>query len=194
MASIPARSDETQATDLRYVRGFSDVVESDYRSKTAHRRMVDSLSLQHWEELVSKIDAVLSSLGVEKEAAIIHQYLALLKEGASTGGAHPGSKEALAMFQKRLLSVSDGWTSMRRAKVERMVDLRLQASEMEDRIKEVEARFSVGELSQTTFEYELNGLKGSLKKLKDEISDIRSQIDDVDMKIFRASELLEESS
>jgi len=193
-ASFPARSHETEATDLKYVRGFRDVVESDYWSEAGSGKTVSPLGLQQWEGLVSKIDSVLSSLSVEKEAAIIHQYLALLKGEPSTGAAHPESKEALAMFQKRLLSVSDKWTSMKRSKVERIMDLRLQASEMEDRIKEVEARFSVGELSQTTFEYELNSLKGSLKKLKDEISDIRSQIDDVDTKIFRASDLLEERS
>lgn len=188
------RSGEAQTADLRYVRGFKDVVESEYWSEAGSGHMANSLNLQHWEGLVAKIESALSSLGVEKEAAITQQYLAVLTEGPRTGTAYQASEGALTMFQKRLRSVSERWVSIRHAKVERILDLELQASQIENQIKEVEARFSVGELSEPVFEHEVNGLKGNLMKLKREISEIRSEIDETDMKIFRASELLEESS
>jgi len=193
---LPTRSAETEAAaaDLRYVRGFKDVLESKYWSEAGSGHMVDSLGLEEWEGLVSKIDNVLSSLGVKKEAALIQQYLALLKDRPWSGAANDKSKEAVAMFQKRLRQVSERWTSIRREKVERMIAVELQASQAEDEIKELEARFSVGQLSQQEFEYGVSGLKATTTKLKREISDIRSQIDETDTRIFRASEILEEGS
>jgi len=193
---LPTRSVETEApaADLRYVRGFKDVLESKYWSESGSGHMVDSLGLEQWEGLVSKIDNVLSSLDVEKEAAIIQQYLALLKDRPSAGTAHHESEEAVTMFQKRLRSVSERWASVRRQKVERMVAVELQASQAEDELKELEARFSVGQLRQQEYEYRVSGLKATITKLKKEISDIRSEIDQTDTRIFRASELLGEGS
>ena len=53
-------------------------------------------------------------------------------------------------------------------------------------------RLAVGEIDRRTFEYKVRSLRGSLRRLEEEISKIRGYIDDMDMKIFRSSELLRE--
>ena len=73
------------------------------------------------------------------------------------------------------------------------MNLETEASKIRDQIKEFEARYSVSELTQSMFERENSELQINLKKVEQEISSIRRYIDDMDMKIFKASELLEEN-
>ena len=81
---------------------------------------------------------------------------------------------------------------MRRVKIEKIMDLELEASKIKDEIKELEVRFSVGEITQQLFENKMSFLQANLKKVENDVNDVRRFIDDLDMKIFRCSELLRE--
>ena len=48
-------------------------------------------------------------------------------------------------------------------------------------------------MDQRTFEYKMSALQASLRRVAKEISDIRDYIDDLDMKMFRCSELVRQS-
>jgi len=182
-----------ERSDLQYVKDYRDLVESEYWTETISRQAIYSLNLQKWEGLVQKIDEALSSLSIEKEAAIIEQYLSLLKERLASGITSDQTRRAITLCQQRLSSISDAWSSIRRSKIEEIMNLETEASKIRDQIKEFEARYSVGELTQSMFERENSELQINLKKVEQEISSIRRYIDDMDMKIFKASELLEEN-
>jgi len=149
--------------------------------------------LYKWEEMTSKIDAALSSLTLEEEASIIEQYLSLIKERLSAKTGTEDIEMGKAACKERLSSISERWTSIRRDKIERAINLELKASQMKDDIKEVEVRFAVTELDQSAYEYKMSTLQGSLKNLEKEISEIRKSIDEMDMKIFRCSDLVREN-
>ena len=182
-----------ERSDLQYVKDYRDLVESEYWTETISGQAIYSLNLQKWEGLVRKIDEVLSSLSIEKEAAIIEQYLSLLKERLASGITSDQTRKAITLCQQRLSSISDAWSATRRSKIEEIMNLETEASKIRDQIKEFEARYSVGELTQSMFERENSELQINLKKVEQEISSIRRYIDDMDMKIFKASELLEEN-
>ncbi len=146
-----------------------------------------------WENLMSRIDATLSSLTIEQEASIIERYLSLIKEKFSSEAGLEEVNRVKAVCQGRLNSISERWATVRRDKIEQAVNLELKASQLKEDLKEVEVRFSIGELDQRTFEYKVSALQASSKKVAKEISDIQAYIDDMDMKIFRCSELLRES-
>ena len=149
--------------------------------------------LSSWEGIISKIDAALSSLTMEQEASIIERYLSFVKEKFSSEVGPEEVKRVKALCQDRLNSISERWASVRRDKIEQAVNLELKASQTKEDLKEVEVRFAVGELDQKTFEYKVSALQASSKKVAKEISDVQNYIDDMDMKIFRCSELLREN-
>ncbi len=178
--------------DLRYIRGYKDVVESGQYSKGLPSSMVYSSNLQKWEDQVSKIGAALSSLSIGEEASIIEQYLSLIRDGHVTRRESEDVRKALLVCQQRLGSVSERWAPTRREKIDQLIGLEAEASRLKDEIKEIAARFGVGELSQDGFEYRMNVLQTALKKVENEVSDVRALIDDMDMRIFRCTELLRE--
>lgn len=150
-------------------------------------------SLYKCEDVISKIDSTLSSLTMEEEASIIEQYLSLIKERFIPRAASDEIERARAACQQRLDSISEKWASIRRDRIENVMNLELKASQIKDDIKEVEVRFSVGELNQSTYEYKMSGLHGSLRNIEKEISDIRKHVDEIEMKMFRCAELLREN-
>jgi len=149
--------------------------------------------LNKWEEMTSKIDGALSSLTLEEEASIIEQYLSLIKERLSAKAGIEDIERGKAACKERLSSISERWTSIRRDKIERVMNLELKASQIKEDMKEVEVRFAVTELGQGAYEYKVSALQGSLKNVEREISDIRKSIDEMDMKIFRCSDLVREN-
>ena len=149
--------------------------------------------VSRWEEIISRIDEALSSLKVEQEASIIERYLSLAKEKFPAEAESGKAERVKAVCQNRLGSISEGWASARRDKIGQAGNLELKASQTRDDIREIEVRFAVGELDQRTFEYKMSALQASLKRVTEEISEIRDYIDDMDMKIFRCSELAREN-
>jgi len=144
-----------------------------------------------WEEIISKIDKVLSSLTIMEEVSILEQYLSFIKDFVEGGRSSEAKlKEGKELCERRLNLISDEWSSIRRSKMDEMMNLDIKASEIEDKIKEMEVRFAVGEIDQNTYESSMGALQRSLKNVKKEISDIRNTIDNVDMKIFRCQELV----
>jgi len=149
--------------------------------------------LYRWEEITSKIDKVLSSLTIAEEVSILEQYLSLIKDSLDgDASSEAGFKEGKELCERRLNLILEKWSSLRRSKMDELINLDLKASEIEERIKEIEVRFAVGEIDRSAYESNISVLQGSLKNLKKEISEIRSLIDSVDMKIFRCQELLRE--
>jgi len=148
--------------------------------------------LYKWEDIISKIDAALSSLTIEEEALIIEQYLSLLKERLSAKAGSEEIERGMAVCQQRLNSISEKWASIRRDKIEQVMNLELKASQIRDEVKEADVRFAVGEFNQSMYEYRMSAMQVSLSESEKEISNIRNYIDDMDMKIFRCSELLRE--
>jgi len=148
--------------------------------------------LYRWEDIISKINSALSSLTMDEEASIIEQYLSLVKERLSPKAGSEESKGGRTVCQHRLNSISEKWASLRRDKIEQVVNLELKASQIKEEVEEVEVRFAVGELDQTAYEYRMSILEGSLKKVEKGIYDIRHCIDGMDIKMFRCLALLRE--
>jgi len=149
--------------------------------------------LSRWEAIANRIDAVLSSLTVEEESSIIEQYLSLVKERLSVKGGSEGIERGVALCQERMNPLSEKWSSLRRSKIESIMNLELEASRLRDALKELEVRFGVGELDQIGYEYRMSDFQVNLKKVEKEIADTRKFVDDMDMKMFRCSELLREN-
>lgn len=161
----------------------------DYTLELKEIRSMD-WPLNKWEEVVSRIDVALSSLTMGEEILIIEQYLSLIKERFASAKAESEEVERVkGLCEQRLGLISERWGTIKREKIERVMILELEASQKKDDIKEVEVRFTVGEIDQTSFEYKISALRGSLKRIIKEISDIRNYTDDMDRKIFRCSEL-----
>ncbi len=175
------------------VKRYKDVVESDYWRDDYTARKVYATNLQRWEDLISKIDAALSSLPIEEETAIIEHYLSFINEKLSLEAGSGTLKTGLSVCRQRLGSISERWAVIRRSRIERVMNLELEATNIRDEIKEAEVRFAVGEIKQEPFEYRMSVLQSALKKVEKEISEIRSFIDDMDMRIFRCTELSRES-
>jgi len=175
--------------DLKYVRAYSDVVQSDYFADETSRVKVYSLGLQKWDYIISKIDLALSTLPIEDETGIIEQYLSILKEKISVGPKTAETEKALSLCKQRLNTISERWASIRRSQIEKLMNLELELSRINDEIKELEVRYSVGEISQQLYEVKISSLQTNLKKVEQEKSGLRSSMDDMDMKIFRSSEL-----
>jgi len=148
--------------------------------------------LHKWEEVVSKIDAAFASLTIEDEASIIQQCLSLMRERPhpQTLGDESGRRKRLC--QQRLDEVSGKWASVRRDRIEQVMNRELNASHITEEMKEVETRCAVGELDQDAFEYRIGALRGSLGKLEKEILDTQNYVNEMDRRIFRCSELLRE--
>lgn len=149
-------------------------------------------SLYKWEDVISKIDAALSSLTVEEEASIIERYLSFPRERLNQKERSGEIEGAEAACQQRLDSISERWASIRRDKIEKVLNLQPKVFKIKEEIEEVELRFAVSELKQSTYEYRMSILQGSLKQVEREISDVRNYVDEMDVKIFRCLELLKE--
>jgi len=175
--------------DLKYVRAYSDVVQSDFFADETSRVKVYSTGLQKWEYLISKIDMALSMLPIEDETGIIEQYLSILKEKISAGPKTAEMEKSLSLCQQRLNAISERWASIRRSQIEKIMNLELESSRVNDEIKELEVRYSVSEISQQLYEVKISSLQTNLRKVEQEKSKLRSSMDDMDMKIFRSSEL-----
>ena len=187
--SPPAQKPE----DLKYIRAYSDVVQSDYFADETSRVKVYSLGLQKWEDLISKIDSALSSLPIEDETGLIEQYLSIIKEKINIGSKTSEIEKDFSLCRQRLSSISDRWAVIRRSRIENIMNLELEESHVNDELKELEVRYSVGEIAQQFYEVRISALQTNLKKVKQEISELRSSMDDMDMKIFRSSELSREN-
>ena len=144
-----------------------------------------------WQEIINKIDSALSSLTFEEEISMIERYLSIMRRKGSPSISE-NIEKAKQICQQRLNVLTEEWSAIRRDKIKEMMDLETKASQLRDEIKEIEVRLAVGEIDRRTFEYRARSLRGSLRRLEEEISKIRGYIDDMDMKIFRSSELLRE--
>jgi chromosome segregation ATPase len=176
----------------RYAGRDKDVVQSDFLREPESGQAIPP-SLYRWEVLVSEIDGALSSLAIEEETAIIEQYVSLIKEKLALEARSEEIEHAVSVCRQRLNSISERWASIRRSQVEQIMNLELESSQVKDQIKELEVRFHVAEISQDKFERRMSDLQGGLRKVERKISDVRRFIDDMDMKIFRCSELLREN-
>jgi hypothetical protein len=183
------RSESKEQVDLQYIRGYSDVVQSDYFSDEASRMTIYQMGLARWEGIISKIDSVLGSLPIEDEAAIIEQYLSIIREKLSLGSKSADVERGMSVCKLRLDSISERWAMIRRSQIEKIMDLELEVSHLNDEIKELEVRYSVGEILQQAYESRMSTLQTNLKKAEKNIAEVRTLIDDMDMKIFRCSEL-----
>ncbi len=179
--------------NLQYVRAYSDVIQSDFFADEASRVKMVSVGFQRWEYLILKIDSALSTLPIEDETGIIEQYLSLIKEKSTLGPKTAEMERAFSLCRQRLVSISDGWAALRRSKIEKIMNLEIEASQAKDEIKELEVRYSVGEIFQQLYEVRISSFQTNLKKVEYEITESRSLMDDMDMKIFRCSELLRET-
>jgi len=148
--------------------------------------------LYRWENIISDINKALSSLTIEEELSLIEQYLSLTKEFLNREAQSEEVKRSKMLCKQRLKSISERWTSIRRDKIEQVMNLELKSSKLKEDIKEVEVMFAVGELDQRTYESKMSVLQGMVKNVEKKISDIQRYIDEMDMKIFRCLELLRE--
>jgi len=148
-------------------------------------------SLQRWEMLISRIDEALSSLTMDEEISFLEQYLSMTKEGNPSKERLEAIERARELCRKRLESIRETWNSTRREKIERMISLEHEASQLKEQIGETEIRFTIGYYDEHAFEARMSDLKANLQRVEKEISKLRDYIDEMDRKIFRCSELLE---
>ena len=193
VSTPPSLMGTLESMSTQSVKRYKDVVESDYWREDFTAQKVYTTNLQRWVDLISKIDTALSSLPIEEETAIIEHYLSFINEKLSLEAGSDMLKAGLSVCQQRLGSISERWGVIRRSRIERVMNLELEATNLKDEIKEAEVRFAVGEIEQELFERKMSVLQSTLKKVENEISGIRSSLDDMDMKIFRCTELSRES-
>ena len=148
-------------------------------------------SLSRWEEIINSIDSAFSSLTIDDEITFLSQYLNMVRE------REPSSEEfkrIIAFCQQRLNELSEMWSTVKRDKIEEIMNMELKISEVKDSIKEVEARYMIGEIDESVYEHRIGVLQGELRKLEEKIEETRQHIDDIDAKIFRCLEILREKS
>lgn len=139
-----------------------------------------------WERIINSIDEAFNSLTIDDEISFITQYLNMIKERGQLSEV----KRSRSFCKERLDEISKKWSTIRREKIEEIMNLELKASEVRDAIKETEARYAVGEFDESTYENRLGVLQGRLRSIETQIDEIRRYIDDVDMKLFRCLETL----
>jgi len=148
-------------------------------------------SLSRWEEIINSVDSAFSSLTIDDEITFLSQYLNMVRE------REPSSEEfkrIIAFCQQRLNELSEMWSTVKRDKIEEIMNMELKISEVKDSIKEVEARYMIGEIDESVYEHRIGVLQGELRKLEEKIEETRQHIDDIDAKIFRCLEILREKS
>jgi len=150
-------------------------------------------SLQRWEKLISSIDEALSSLTMDEEISFLEQYLSMTKEGNPSKERLEAIERARELCRKRLESIRETWNSTRREKIEQMISLEHEASQLKEQIGETEVRFAIGYYDEHAFEARISGLKANLQRVEREISKLRDYVDEMDRKVFRCSELLEKN-
>lgn len=183
-ASLEAKSRGTYVADLREQK----------MARALTHLSVYYPSVYRWEEIVSKIGAAFSSMTIGEEASIIEQYLSLINERVSPRSGSEKVERGKALCRQRLNSISEKWASIRREKIEQLLNMEMNSSRTKDEIEELELRFAVGELDQRSYEHKMNSLQVRLREVETEISDIRNTMNEVDTRIFRCSELLREDS
>lgn len=146
-----------------------------------------------WEKLISDIDEALSSLTIDEEISFLERYLSLTKGGNPSKERLAAIERGRELCRKRLESIRGTWSSTRREKIEQMMRLEREASQLKEQIREIEVRFAIGYYDEGAFEVRMSDLKANLQKVEREISKLRDYIDEMDRKVFRCSELLEEN-
>jgi len=146
-----------------------------------------------WEKLISDIDEALSSLTMDEEISFLERYLSLTKDGNPSKGRLETIERGRELCRKRLESIRGTWSSTRREKVEQMISLEHEASQLKEEIREIEIRFAIGYYDEAAFEARMSDLKANLQRVEREISKLRDYVDEMDRKVFRCSELLEEN-
>ena len=173
------------------VQRSSSILDTHWRdSSLARQQSTEYHASSKWEMIVSKIDTALSALSIEDEASIIEQYLSSIKENLSQPARESG---ALQVCRQRHHLISEEWSSIRRDKIEQIINLELEVAQLKDEIKELDARFAVGELNQSIYESRTGAAQGSLRSIERKIVEIRTYIDNIDMKMFRCSELMRQN-
>ncbi|MEM2431740.1 MAG: hypothetical protein QXO15_01615 [Nitrososphaerota archaeon] len=145
-----------------------------------------------WKEIVDKIDGALSSLTFEEEISLIERYLSTIKKWGMPASKLKNFEEVKKILQQRLTILTEKWSSIRKDKIGKIMDLEMKASQIKDEIKEVEVRYAIGEIDRSRCDLMLSKLQGSLRRIEKDLYDIRSYVDDIDLKIFRIMELLRE--
>lgn len=146
-----------------------------------------------WKEIVDKIDNALSSLTFEEETSLIERYLSTIKRWGMPTSKLKNFEEIKKILQQRLTLLMEKWSSIRKDKIGKIMDLEMKASQLKDEIREVEVRYAVGEIEKNNCDMMLSKLHGSLRRIEKELSETRSYVDDIDLKIFRIMEMLRES-
>lgn len=145
-----------------------------------------------WKEIVDKIDNALSSLSFEEEISLIERYLSTIKRWGMPTSKLKNFEEIKKILQQRLTILMEKWSSIRKDKIGKIMDLEMKASQIKDEIKEVEVRYAVGEIDRSYCDFMLSKLHGSLRATEKDLYETRSYVDDIDLKIFRVMEMLRE--
>jgi len=148
--------------------------------------------LHRWESIISDINKALSSLTIEEELSLIEQYLSVTKELFDREAQSEEIEKSRILCEQRLKALSEKWSTIRREKIEEVMNLELKSSKLKEELKEIEVMFAVGELDQRAYESKMSVLQGMVRNVEREISDLQRCIDEMDMKIFRCLELLRE--
>ncbi len=155
----------------------------------SHLRKNVYMSLNVLEEVISLIEKSLSSLTFEKELAIIEQCLSLIrKKNVSIPMETIGNYREIC--KQRLYTISKNWSLSRPSIIKQIASIEEKISQVKEEIKEVEIRFTVGELDRKTYEHKLNYLQASLQKMEEDNLKTQDHLQEIDEKIFRCFEAI----
>ncbi|MEM1581398.1 MAG: hypothetical protein ABIM44_05120 [candidate division WOR-3 bacterium] len=153
----------------------------------AHLRKSVYMPLSMWENIISSIEKSLSSLTLEKELSIIEQCLSFIRKWRENIPVEI-IECCRKICGKRLDAISKNWSLSRRSMIEQISGIEEKISLVKQEIKEVEARFAVGEFNKDAFEHMLGNLKDSLKRMEEESLKMQNYLREIDEKLFKCFE------
>jgi len=176
---------------LEWVREKAEIGEARMIDKKAVGEQHVYSSVSRWEGLISDIDKALSSLTIDEEISFLERYLSLTQGGNPSKERSEAIERGRELCGKRLEAIRKTWSSIRREKIEQLMRLEHESSQLKEKIREAEVRFEIGYYDENAFEAIISGLKADLQKAERQISDIRDYVDEMDRKVFRCLEILE---
>jgi|GEM_PF-6970212 len=153
------------------------VPESEWRASPSRLRILQEISsLKKHIDLITKI---LNEVNVEDEVIVLNTYL--------DRGLTPDKRKTVESFFKDLYDV---WSSRKIALLRKMESLKSKIESIDDKLREHEIRFAIGEYDQLQFNSIRIKLESQRSELTDEIARIQDEISRVDTAFYNCMRIL----
>lgn len=137
---------------------------------------------------IEEIDKALTEdLDVDTKIFVAVRYL----ESARERNRNLNNEEVRSM-RSFVNSIAEGWMKRKDQLTRRLSDLQREASDVEEKLREVWARFMVGEYDHNYYMKQKLNLEKKLAELEDQINTLRSTIEETDVRMIELNSMLEE--